>query len=206
MKNKRINNKGIGRFESLTILFVIIVLLAGGLYLILNMSKGTKFEAMNKSSLGFVDAVKGSDTAFMNYRDYYLEQATTEQLIKPIKSPFSNGNCDGYESKVNFENSNYTVTLKCGEYLMKDRNAAEAHYKIYKVGEWKDSKTNKDDEVRTAYSCESCDMKGEFEEAAFVAKYNITYSTNYGFIEDIKKVEKITSKEQYRTLELVTEK
>ena len=112
MKNKRINNKGIGRFESLSILFIIIVLLAGGLYLILNMSKGTKYEAMNKSSLGFVSAVKGSDTAFMNYRVYYLEQATSEQLIKPIKNPFSSGNCDGYESKVNFENSQYIVTLE----------------------------------------------------------------------------------------------
>ena len=200
------NNKGLGKFESLTMVFVIIALLAGGLYLILHMSNNTKYEAMNKSSLGFVDAVKGSDTAFMNYRDYFLAQANDDSLIKPIKNPFGSGECDRYESKVNYDDTEYYVTLKCGDYLMKERKASEAGYKIYKVGEWKDAKSGKDDEMRVAYGCDGCAVEGYYEEAAFVYYYNRVNSTNYDYLNEIKKVETITSKEQYRSLELVYEK
>lgn len=200
------NNKGIGKFESLTMILVFIVLLAGGFYLILNMSNKTKFEAMNKSSLGFVSAVKGSDNAFLNYRVYYLAQAYDEQLIKPIKSPFSSGSCDEYESKIDYDNVDYYVTLRCGDYLMKERKASTDKYKIYKVGEWKDTKESKDDEKRVSYKCEKCNVSGYYEEAAFVYLYNKVNSTNFNSLADISKIEKITNKEQYRSLELVMEK
>ncbi len=200
------NNKGLGKFESLTMLVVIIALLAGGLYLILGMSNKTKYEAMNKSALAFVDAVKGSDTAFIYSRDYFLAQANDEGLIKPIKSQFSSGNCDDYESKINYDDTEYYVSLKCGEYLMKARKASDSKFKIYKVGEWKDSKSGADDDQRVAYKCEGCEVEGYYEEAAFVYLYNKINSTNFNNMNEIKAVEKITSKEQFRTMELAYEK
>lgn len=200
------NNKGIGKFESLTMIFVFIVLIAGGLYLILNMSNKTKFETMNKSALTFVDSVSGSENAFMTYKTYYLVQAKDEELLNKVKSPFSNEECDFYESKIDYDSPNYLVTLKCGDYLMKERNSSDSRYKIYKIGEWKDTKTNKDDQKRIAYSCNDCGVDGYYEEAVFVYLYNKANSKSYGFIDEIKKETDVTNKEQYRTMELAFEK
>ena len=200
------NKKGFGKFESLTMLVVIIALLAGGLYLILGMSDKTKFETVNKSSLNFVDAVQGSDEAFLTYRTYYLGQAIDEQLIKKISSPFSKEDCDIYESKVDYESPNYFVTLKCGDYLMKARNSKDSGYKIYKVGEWKDTKESENDDQRTVYSCDNCGVDGYYEEAAFVYLYNKNNSKSLNYLDDVKKEATVTSKEQFRSMELAYEK
>lgn len=200
------NKKGIGKFESLTMIVVFIALLAGGLYLILGMSNKTKFDTMNKSALNFVDSVQGSDNAFMSYRTYYLTQAIDEGLLKKISSPFSKEDCDIYESKIDYDSPNYFVTLKCGDYLMKERKADEAGYKIYKVGAWKDAKAGKDDEKRVVYSCDNCGVNGYYEEAVFVYLYNKANSKSLNYIDEVKKEAKVTSKEQYRSIELAFEK
>ncbi len=200
------NKKGFGKFESLTMLVVIIALLAGGLYLILGMSDKTKYETMNKSSLNFVNAVQGSDEAFLTYRSYYLAQAIEEGLIKKISSPFSKEDCDLYESKVDYDSPNYLVTLKCGDYLMKERNSKDNGYKVYKVGEWKDTKEGTNDDTRVVYSCDNCGVDGYYEEAVFVYLYNKANSKSLNYLDDVKKEATVTSKEQYRTMELVFEK
>ena len=64
----------------------------------------------------------------------------------------------------------------------------------------------KDDEKRVSYKCEKCNVSGYYEEAAFVYLYNKVNSTNFKSLADISKIEKITNKEQYRSLELVMEK
>ena len=200
------NNKGFGKFESLTMIFVFIVLLAGGLYLIICMSNKTKFEAMNKSSLAFVNSISSSESPFQNYRTYYLTQALDEGVIKKIKSPFSNGECDPNESKIDYDSPNYYVTLRCGNYLLKEKKTSDSGYKIYKVGEWNDTKNNKDDQKRIAYSCTDCGVDGYYEEPVFVYLYNKANNKSCGFIEEVKKATDVTNKEQYRSLELVFEK
>ena len=199
------NNKGFGKFESLTIFVVIIMLLAGGLYLILNMTDKTKYEAMNNNSIAFVKSLSGSDVAFLTYRSYYLQQAVDEGIIKNINSPFSKGNCDNYESRVDLDEDKYYVTLKCGDYLIKNKESSMKEFKVYKVGEWSDARTNKDDDTRTIYSCADCGVDGYYEEPVFVYLYNKNNNTSYNYLDDVKKKVEVTSKEQFRTMELAFE-
>ena len=195
-------NKGIGRFESLTIMFVMIIFIAIGLYFILGAADDSRFKTMDKNSLGFVDMVTRNDEAFMTYRTYYLQEAMDDGYVKQILSPF--GKCDVNESKVDYDSENvkYYVTLKCGDYLIKNRDYLDKSTKIYKVGKWTDTRTGKDDEAVTKYSCDNCGVDGYFEEALFVYYYNKANGTSYTYIDEVKQVAKVTSKEQYRTLDL----
>lgn len=201
------SSSGIGKFESLTILVVIICLLAGGLYLILNMSKNAKYNSMYQSAIKFVDITSGSEDPFQNYTEYYLTQALDEELLTKMKSPFSEGNCDVNESKVEYDGDNnvYYVTLKCGDYLIKSLNSTDKNFKVYKVSEWSDNKTGKNDQSRDIYSCDSCGVDGEYEEALFTYLYNKNNGTSYNFLNEIKDVE-VHKKTQYRTLEVAYEK
>ncbi len=200
------NNKGFGKFESLTILLVIILLIAGGLYLLLKMSNKTKFETMSKSSISFVDAVNGSDNAYINYRTYYLAQALDEGLLKGINSPFSKGNCDINESSITYDSPSYFVNLKCGDYFIKERKYDSPSYKVYKVGEWKDTRNDSSDETRVVYSCKDCNLDGYYEEALFVYLYNKNNSSSYLYLDNVKKATDVISKTQYRSSKLVFEK
>lgn len=196
------SNKGIGRFESLTIMFVMIVFIAIGLYFILGAADDSRFKTMDKNSLSFVDMVTRNSDAFVSYRSYYLQQAMDDGYVKQILSPF--GKCDPNESKVDYdgENVKYFVTLKCGDYLIKERDYLSKSVKIYKVGKWTDTRTGKDDQAVTKYSCDDCGVDGYFDEPLFVHYYNKANGTSYTYIDEIKQNANVTSKEQFRTLDL----
>lgn len=194
-------NKGFLRFETITIILIIILLFAGGMYLLIQMTDKAKPNTMNKSSLTFIRALDISENAFSTYRSYYLVQAIDEGVIKDIKSPFSKGNCDVYESKVRFESNFKFVTLKCGDYLIKDRKSNETSYTIYKVGPWIDTRTNKNDDSRVVYGCDDCGLDTYYEEPVFVYMFNKVNGTSYSYLDDLKTHHEVTSKEQFRTME-----
>ena len=197
------NSNGIGKFESLTVCFVLIVLLAGGLFIILKMSKNTKYETMNKSSLKFADSIKGSDNPFRSYKSYYLVQALDEGVLTSVKSPFSNEQCDAYESRIDFDSPNYYISFKCGDYLIKDRKSTDSKYEVYKVGKWMDTRSSKDDQRRVVYSCNDCGVDGYYEEPVFVYLYNKENNMTCNFIDEIKIKVHITNKEKFRNIKLV---
>lgn len=202
MKNKR----GFVKFESLTILFVIILLFAIGLYIILGMANKQKYDTMYKSAKSFVDVSTRSDEAFLMYRSYYLAQAFDDGLLKSFKSPFSSGDCDLYESRVDYDEGSYYVTLKCGDYLMKKLKSTDEKYTVYKVSEWKDAKTNDNDDKRVVYGCDNCKVDGYYEEPVFVFLYNKNNDTSYNYLDEIKAITKVNNKTQYRTMEKAYEK
>lgn len=195
-------SSGIGKFESLTIMLVMIVLIAIGLYFILGAADDSRFKTMDKNSLGFVDMVTRNGDAFLTYKSYYLQQAMDDGYVQQVLSPF--GKCDANESKVDYdgENVKYYVTLKCGDYLIKDRDYLDKSIKIFKVGQWTDTRTGEDDQVVTKYSCSDCGVDDYFEEPIFVYYYNKANGTSYTFLDEVKQEANVTSKEQYRTLDL----
>ena len=89
---------------------------------------------------------------------------------------------------------------------MKERNSKDTGYKVYKVGEWKDTKEAESDDKRVVYSCSDCGVEGYYEEAAFVYLYNKANGKALNYLDDVKKEATVTSKEQYRTMELAFEK
>ena len=105
------NNKGIGKFELLTVLVFGIALIALLLWFILGNVSKERYNTMRKSAASLSQTISANMDSFHNTNIAYLGEAVTEGLISNIKSPFSGKNCSLSESKVEIENGKTRV--KC---------------------------------------------------------------------------------------------
>ena len=69
-----------------------------------------------------------------------------------------------------------------------------------------DTKEAESDDKRVVYSCSDCGVDGYYEEAVFVYLYNKANGKALNYLDDVKKDTTVTSKEQFRTMELAFEK
>ena len=131
------NNKGIGKFEVLTMMVIGIVVVALVLWYFIGVAGRERYTTMRKSVFTFKQAVIGNMDEFNNEGVAYLGEAITGGFISAIKSPFSSKYCSPSESKVVMENNRARVTLRCDNYLV-DNSDASLDYKdvvIYKVSD-----------------------------------------------------------------------
>ena len=112
------NNKGIGKFEVLTMMVIGMVVVVLVLWYFVGVAGRERFTTMKKNVFTFKKSVIGNMDEFNNYGVAYLGEAITGGFIPAIKSPFSGNYCSPSESKVVVENNKARVTLRCDNYLV----------------------------------------------------------------------------------------
>lgn len=201
------NNKGFMKFEVLTMVFIFIVAVCGGGFLIIKGANGQKINTMSSNGLRLSEVVVTNISSFKNLNLVYLDEVINEKLIDNIKNPFGGGNCDGTASSVEIIDGDPYTTLKCGDYLIDKQNIKDVNeVKLYKVSEWQEDKLTGDNvEEKVLYNCvkDGENLYDEYlEEGFLVAKINHEFDTNYYFKNQISsECEEIVEKTFYRTKE-----
>ncbi len=205
------NNKGFGRFEVMTLILLMIVVLAGGFYMILNGANKQRMITMRDNASNFSKMVVTNNASFRNTNVVYLEEAIDGKYSSKIKNPLGSGYCDPTQSRVNIINGEAYTTLRCGEYLI-DQSQFKAgdEFVVYKVSDWTDKKPKGDNvEERVLYNC--VDNGKElfdtyYEDYYLVYKIYKEYNQDFHFVNAINNVCKVTSKTFYRTKDKVEQK
>lgn len=198
------NNKGIGKFELLTILVFGTALIALLLWFILNNATKEKYSTMRKSAASLSQTISANMDSFHNTNIAYLGEAINEGLISAIKSPFSGNDCSISESKLKIENGKSSVTLRCDNYLISDTHIGGSYddITIYKVSDWKEAKPKGKAEEKILYNCldGGKEKYSEYaEEEYFVGLINNDYGSDHYKADTIKNECIVVSKTFYRT-------
>lgn len=207
-----LNNKGLGKFELLTVLVLLMAIGSFFGYIILQGADNQKFKTMKNSALSFSNAVTTNIASF-HYTDVvYLEEAVEEKVFPSIKNPFGKGSCDSTQSRVDTVDGKTYTTLKCGDYLIDNASLVDPNSVIiYRVSDWSPNKPDGEDfEERVLYNC----LDGEkevfdqyYEELFFVHEYNKKYGTDIYFANGVSSSNcEVVSKTFYRTHALADEK
>ncbi len=199
------NNKGFGKFEVLTIIVVLLIIVAILGYIFLGGASEKKIKTIRDSANSLVRTVVVHKDDFHNSSYIYLGEVIDDGILNNIKNPVGKGNCSPSESFVHIENNKNFVTLSCGDYMILEAdndNIKEA--KIYKVGEWTDKKSNDNDLETTFYNCKENGKKvfdEDYEEFYFIYQINKKYGTRYYFMNSVGKSCTVEKKVKYRSLE-----
>ena len=204
-----INNKGFGKFETLTIIVVLIAVSAFLLYCTLGAADSRNFPKLRADAAYFNKIVFSNLDSFVNEDYVTLGEAIDQRLIDDFKSPFSRNKCDKGETFVITRERERYVTIKCDDYLIDnvDSNSLDKA-PIYKVGEWQEEPI----EGENVQSMElfNCDDNGSMvldhfsSDSYLVHEVNKKYTTRYYTSSDIDACN-VVSKTFYRTKELAEE-
>ena len=204
-----INNRGLGKFETLTLVVVLMAVGAFLLYNVLGAAGSQDYSKFRTDAVNFNKAVFSNLDTFKNPDFVTLAEVVSHNLVDDFKSPFSKEKCDKAESFVISEGSSRYVTLKCDEYLIDNVLANDLDKApVFKVGEWQEEAINEPN-VQTA-ELYNCDNNGELlldkyaVGSYLVFKVNSTFGENNYFPEGIKSCN-VVKKTFYRTRELVEE-
>ena len=202
------NNKGLGRFEVMTIIVLIISIFAFIMYFVLQGANKQRFSTMKENGLSFSKVVTVNIASF-HYPDVvYLDEAIDEGLIHSIKNPLGKGECDPTQSKIDIINGQPYTTFLCGHYLIDKSTFIDSDIvKVYEVSDWSEKKmTGKDVQKRKLYNCMDGDRElfdHYYEELYFVYRYNKEYDANAYFANQATECEVVT-KTFYRTRKKVS--
>lgn len=204
-----INNSGLGKFETLTILVVIIAIIAFLLYSTLGVANSKDFSKFRTDAVNFNKSVYTNLDTFKNPDNVSLGEVVSHNLVDDFKSPFSKNKCDKAESFVITEGQSRYVTIKCDEYLIDGVFANNLdNAPIYKVGEWQEEEiTEPNAQSMELYNCEEngTNILEQYVPSSYLVFYvNRTYGTNAYFTDGITAC-KVVKKTFYRTRELVEE-
>lgn len=203
------NNKGMGKFEVLTMIVLFIAIAAYILWYFLSGSNGTKFNTMKKNAVSFSKTVSTNINSFHNTETVYLGEAINEGLLVAVKSPFTGKDCSVSESKVEMQKDMPAVTLRCDNYLI-DKVRFSGNYNdvpIYKVTDWSLEKPKGDNiEEKTLYNCLDGGQEKYpeyYEELYFVSRINDDYGRSHYFANTVDTDCKVVSKTFYRIKEQI---
>lgn len=202
------NNYGIGRFEILTVIVVLLGIFVYLGYTFLGGTTSYKLSAMTDSAVNLSKAVTVNISSFHNTENVYLGEAIDEAIIKKIKNPVQKGFCSESESMVRLVDDLPTVTLRCGKYLLEDYSVKSKKAEFYQVSDWSEKELENDSvEEVTLYNCvkNGKELFNEYyEELYFVYLVNKEFQTDYYFANNVNKDNcEVVSKVFYRTKELV---
>lgn len=206
ISNKKLNNKGFGKFEVLTVMVLLMVVIAFLLYKTLGGVSSQKLTTFRDNALTFGKTLRSDSTSFNNLDNVYLAEALESGIITSMKSPVG-GKCDETESKYFMNEGEPYVTLKCGDYIIDSEPISSvSDATVYKVSEWTTKKLSGDNvEEKTLYNCTD-GGKEVFEEYKedlyFVYEVNTKYGTSVLYPENVTECEVVT-KTFYRTKEAV---
>lgn len=195
------NNFGFAKYEALTVLVLVICVIAFLLNCLLGGVSTQKLETFKDSAIIFQKAVSTNINTFHNTENVYLGEVVEEKFLSGIKNPFGLGDCSLSDSKVQYINSIYYVTLKCGKYLIDKANfVGSDKIPYYEVSDWSEKQSSDDDEKMELYNClEDGKEKypGYYEELYFVSLINKDFGTDYYFPGNVNECE-VVSKTFYR--------
>lgn len=205
----KLNNKGLGRKETMMALLLILIIMAVVLYKVLGTNDTTQFTNFRRLANTFINEAGMVRDVEIGYEEQvFLYDTINLSYSEELKSPFNqNDKCDIYESKIKMVNKSVYVTLKCSDYIIYNQLTTENEYKIYKVSEWTDEKlTGSNVQEATFYNYE---VNGEeqlptyYMEKEFLVKYaeKTGYKTNY--VSYLRSEHKLLEKTYYRTIEEV---
>ena len=199
------NNEGFGSKEILTVSIVCFILAGILLYISVKSSYQEKFRVLEHNARVFGN----SATVYQienNNDEITMSELLDNGLFARVKNPFGNEYCDIYESRVEYENDQKFVTLRCGEYLIDHQSLVDDKIKIYKVGDWMTEKKSDNLEEKTLYNYKNKGKDG-FEEyhsaSVFLYLFNKSVNKNYESIDQIPTDYGVYSKTLYRTKVLV---
>ena len=195
------NNKGLGRFETIIVILLLLVIFAFLAKVVLNSVSGKNFTTMRNDAVNFGKAVSANAYFYQNSEKVTLAEAVAEESLSKIKNPVGEGYCDETESKVVIHDGKYLVTLRCGDYLIDNESIPTMDKApIYEVGKWSEEKIDGADKV-TLYNCEKDgkEVYPEYYDALyFIYKVNYDFSVGYMNVDDINQVCKVLKKDVYR--------
>lgn len=202
------NNRGLGRFETIVIVLVLLVIFAFLFKVILDGASRKDFDTMRSDAASFGKAVTTNADFYHNSGAVSLGEAVGEKTIAKIKNPVGKGYCDESESRVMLNEGKYYITLRCGDYLIEHTDlTAVDKAKVYEVSAWQEKEMTGADKT-TLYNCENGGKElypEYYDEQYFVYKINQDNGTNYFAASSVEKTCKVLSKEMYRTKKEVEE-
>ena len=195
------NNKGLGRFETIVVILLVLIVFTFLFKVFLDGSSGKHFDTMRSDALSFGKTVSTNANFYHTSDMVTLAEAIDEKTIGKIKNPVGSGFCDEKESKVFINNGKYLVTLRCGDYLIDSEGLNNMeNAPIYEIGEWKEKEFESADKL-TLYNCEEAGKEvfsEYYPELYFVYQINKKYSTDYYNVSSVESTCKVLSKEFYR--------
>lgn len=203
------NNKGIGKFELLTMLVIGMVVFCLVMWYFLGVANKEKYTTMRKDALNLKNTVLTNANSFTDDRVIYLGQVVTSGFVSAIKSPFTGKDCSFAESKVETENGISKTTLRCDNYLI-DAYRINTDYDnvpIYKVSDWTEKKlSGKNVEEKILYNCldGGKEKYDEYVEGQYlVSLVNNDYGSNHYNVNTIQNECIVVNKTFYRTKKLI---
>lgn len=208
---KRINRKGFGKIELITMLGLVAVLFAIGSYMALN--TGSKnyngFESIANSFAKNVSYYKdrySKNNSTVYYLYELIQKGYSGELVNPMEV---DEKCDEYNSYIDIKNPNRKkVVLVCGNYVVEGIQSES--YKVYEVTEWNEKKQPEDNDSVLAYNYKVGDnivLDEYLTERDFIEKYfelNNIMLPSVAALENNEEVE-LLIKVLYRTKTLVKE-
>lgn len=203
----KLNEKGKGSYEFLTVVVVCLGLSAIVLAIAIRNSEDEKFQVFryNAKTVG-INAINYNNVTVED--TIYLYEMIDKNLVTNIKNNFTGDEfCDPYASKVEFVNDNKLVTLKCGNYLIYQQEITDKEYSIYRVSNWTFDKlegNNVDTNKVYALILGDKNVFGSYyEEDLFLKLVSSKYGKKYDSLKNIKKDFTVKSKTVYRKRKLV---
>ncbi len=206
---KKINNKGFGKVEFMTILGLLAILIAVGAKIAVD--TGKNYSAFKSTAKNFFDSVAMyKDMYTKDSNIYYLNEVIEKGYSAEIKNPMdSKTNCDKYESYVEVSSTNNKkIHLECGEYVVE--GTQNDGLKVYEVGKWKDEKGKDDNDTNTFYNYKKDGVSAFDEYVAERTFVQLYFDKNNSFIKspfDLSEKDgvELLTKNVYRTKTLVKE-
>lgn len=200
------NNKGFGSREILTVSVVCLFLAAILLTMSIKASNKEKYKVMEYNARMFGLSATTYQMENNNNVVYMIELLDNE-LFSRVKNPFGGEKyCDVVESKLEYQDDQKFVTLRCGAYLISHQHIADEKYNIYKVSDWSLEKPKGDIEEMTSYNYKMDNKDGFdtiYDNAMFLYAFNKKMGQSYEKIEDIPSNYNVYSKTLYRTKTLI---
>ena len=197
------NNKGIGKFELLTMIVIGMIVICLVLWYFIGVATRERYTTMRKSAASMAQTLTTNINSFHNIDVVYLGEGIRDGYISAISSPFSGKNCSISESKIEMKNAKAHVTLRCDNYLIDDADAADYEsMPMYKVSDWSEAKPKGKGEKKVLYNCldGGKEKYPEYtEELYFVANINNDYGSNHYDASTINNECVVVKKTFYRT-------
>ena len=207
-EEKKINNKGFTGYELLTMALVCLVLA----FIVLQIALGTR-DGEKYSVFIYNAKVLGTNAAQLQLleeeKEIYLKELIEKGYVEEMKNPFDGDRyCDMNESKVIFSQEERKVTLRCGDYLIKEQPLGADKVKIYKVSGWKEGQGGEKDVTQTFYNYKENNayiFPDFLEEKLFLKSINQKYQTKFTMALEMKTNPSFEEKVYHRTETLVKE-
>ena len=201
------NNKGIGKFELLTMIVIGMIVICLVLWYFIGVATRERYTTMRKSAASMANTLSTNINSFHNIDVVYLGEGIRDGYLSAISSPFSGKNCSISESKIEMKDARAHVTLKCDNYLIADADAADyEEMSIYKVSDWTTKKPRGKSEKKVLYNCldGGKEKYDEYtEELYFVSNINNDYGTDHYDSKTIENECVVVTKTFYRTKKLL---